>query len=424
MTEANLGQTRPQNLGDETLPDEMQEEEKVAEDQSKPAAIDSVQTAEPAGSAESGQDDVEETSVEPVIGGPPPGLSEQKTGGNPWRWLYILSFAALVFIAGVSAFGGYRSGINQRTSLESTLVASEARKQFDLGVTDMQEGRYEIARQRFEHVINLNPNYPGVIDRLAAVRLELNTTATPTSVPTPTLTPTPDLRSAEELFSQAQLMLAEGNWSEAIDTLLKLRKDEPDYQPIEVDGMLYVALRNRGVQRILNEGELESGTYDLALAQRFGPLDIEASNYRTWSDLYLTGASYWGLDWGQAVINFQEILIPAPNLRDASGMTTTERYRIASIRYGDVLAGLEEYCLAQQQYENAFSVGSDPAVEPTASWVTQRCERGEDDDDDRPRPRQDTPTPPPPEEQPTATPGGEPYPEPTEGPTQEPTPYP
>lgn len=419
MTEANLEHHRPQNAGDETLPDEAENQEQVEKDQlPAPAELNATQAVSAPAPEQPGEQAIEEASAGPA-GGPPTGSGQVKAGRNPWRWLYVLSFAALVFIAGVSAFGGYRSGINQRTSLESTLVASEARKQYDLGLADMEAGRYEVARQRFEHVINLNPNFPGVIDQLAAVRLELNTTATPTSVPTPTLTPTPDLRSAEELFSQAQVMLADKQWGDAIDALLKLRKDEPDYHPIDVDGMLYVALRNRGVQRILNEGDLESGTYDLALTERFGPLDIEASNYRTWSDFYLTGASYWGLDWGQAVINFQEILIPAPNLRDASGLTTTERYRIASIKYGDVLAGLEEYCLAQQQYENAFSIGSDPEAQPTASWVAQRCEKGEEED--KPKPRKDTPTPPP-EEQPTATPESYPGPEPTEEPTTYPPP--
>jgi hypothetical protein len=89
------------------------------------------------------------------------------------------------------------------------------------------------------------------------VLLQLNTTATPTAVSTPTLTPTVDLRGAEELFSQAQVLLADEKWTEAIDTLLKLRKNEPSFQAVEVDSMFYVALRNRGVQRILSEGDLE-----------------------------------------------------------------------------------------------------------------------------------------------------------------------
>ncbi|GAH16225.1 unnamed protein product, partial [marine sediment metagenome] len=94
--------------------------------------------------------------------------------------------------------------------------------------------------------------------------------------------PTPDMRGAEDLFSHSQILLADQKWTEAIDTLLKLRKDDPDYQTVKVDSMLYVALGNRGVERILREGDLEGGTYDLALAEKFGPLDVEASSMRTW----------------------------------------------------------------------------------------------------------------------------------------------
>jgi tetratricopeptide (TPR) repeat protein len=232
-----------------------------------------------------------------------------------------------------------------------------------------------------------------VTEQLALVLLEINSTATPTVVPTPTLTPTPDMRGADELYSQAQILLADGKWTEAIETLLKLRKDDPDFQTIKVDSMLYVALRNRGVDRILRDGDLEGGTYDLALAEKFGPLDVEANNMRTWADLYKTGASFWGLDWGQSAFYFGQIVVVAPNLRDNTNMTAAERFRIASIKYGDVLAAGKEWCLAQQQYEAAFALGDDPSVQPTASWVTQKCSKADEPaEQDQPPPAEPAPT--------------------------------
>ncbi len=335
-----------------------------------------------------------------------------------WRWVVAIGTLALLAIAAASALGGYLSGIEQRTSFEATMVAQKVAEQYQLGLQDMQSGQYELARQRFEYVIRLAPDYPGVTENLAKVLLELNTTATPTPVPTPTLTPTPDLRSAEELFSQAQILLADQKWSEAIDTLLKLRKDEPDFHAVEVDSMFYVALRNRGVQRILTEGDLEGGTYDLALAERFGPLDIEASNMRTWADLYVTGASFWGLDWGQAAYYFGQIILVAPNLRDNTNMTATERFIIASIKYGDVLAANKEWCKAQEQYQAAYDLSPDPALEATATWAGDKCREGEKPPDRTPEPPPEaTPTPeipattePPPEETPPATQPPYPYP--------------
>lgn len=358
MNDESIDETRPASVGDETMPVHSDGETIL---QRVEAESQSDATGEPA--------DVSPAASQPEV--------ESQTPG--WRWLILLSLAALVVIAVASVLAGYRSGINQRTGFEATQVSETIEDQFNQGVLDMQEGRYEIARQRFEYVIRLNPNYPGVTDRLADVLLEINTTATPTTVPTPTLTPTVDLRGAEELFSQAQVLLADHMWTEAIDTLLKLRKDEPDYHTVEVDSMLYVGLRNRGVDKILNQADLEGGTYDLALAERFGPLDVEASNYRDWADLYAKGVSFWELDWSQAVFYFGQLIIPAPNLRDSAGMTATERYRQALIRYGDQLADDNEFCLAQEQYEAAFNVASDPQVEPTASWVTRKCENERED---------------------------------------------
>jgi tetratricopeptide (TPR) repeat protein len=341
-----------------------------------------------------------------------------KKSSKAWRWVVLIGILALLAIAAASAVGGYLSGIDQRTRFEATQVAQKVAEQFQLGLQDMQAGQYEMARQRFEYVIRLAPDYPGVTENLAKVLLELNTTATPTPVPTPTLTPTPDLRSAEELFSQAQILLADQKWSEAIDTLLKLRKNEPDFHAVEVDSMFYVALRNRGVQRILTEGDLEGGTYDLALAERFGPLVIEASNMRTWADLYVTGASFWGLDWGQAAYYFGQIILVAPNLRDNTNMTATERFIIASIKYGDVLAANKEWCKAQEQYQAAFNLSPDPSLEATATWAGDKCREGEKPPDRTPEPPPEaTPTPeippttePPPEETPPTEP---PYPYPT-----------
>jgi len=369
---------------------------------------------------------VEETvavRLSPGSGGPESPPDQPATGGLPWRWVVILGLLALLLIAAVSAYGGYRSGIDLRKQFESTQIAVKVAEQFQLGLQDMEARNFELARQRFEYVIQHDPNYPGVTENLALVLLELNTTATPTPVPTPTLTPTADLRGAEELFSQAQVMLAEERWTEAIDTLLKLRKDEPSYNTVQVDSMFYVALRNRGVFRILNEGDLEGGTYDLALAERFGPLDIEATNMRTWADLYLTGASYWELDWSQASFYFSQIVAVAPNLRDNTNMTASERYRIATIKWGDALAANKQWCQAQEAYEAAYNFSLDPALEPTVAFTADKCREAERPDRTQPPPPAETPTPegsptaePPPAE--TPTPGGEtptqPYPAPTQ----------
>lgn len=332
-----------------------------------------------------------------------------------FRWLLwaLVGVVLLATIAGTSAYGGYLSALEMRRSNQATQVFSEAQQQFDLGMQDLLAKRYDLARQRFEYVIQLNPNFPGVTEALAQVLLALNTTATPTIAPTPTLTPTPDMRGQEDLYLQARQHLLNRNWTAAIDTLLTLRKRFPDYLTVEVDGLLFVALRNRGVEKISLQAELEGGTYDLSLAEGFGPLDVEARNWRDWATLYVRGASFWDVDWQQAVFYFSQLAQIAPNLTDATGLTAIERYRQALIKYGDWLALQERWCEALEQYELGLGFRSDPAVQPTAAFVYDRCYA--------PPPENTggevTPTP-----TLSPTPGGEATPTPAAPPAETPTP--
>lgn len=314
----------------------------------------------------------------------PPDADHELPSGSPkkrkrpgWPLWTFLGLLGLVAVAAISAFSGYRSGISLRTDAKETQVASEIQQQFDLAQQDMANKQYDRARQRLQYVIQLNPNFPGATEKLADVLLELNTTATPTAAPTPTLTPTPDTRGVDELFSQAQTNLANSDWSNTIDTLLTLRKNDPNYQTVAVDDMLFLALRNRGADKILKEADLEGGIYDLSLAERFGPLDTEAESYLTWARIYILGASFWQIDWQQAVYYFGQVAPQLPNLRDGSGMTATERYRKALIGYGDSLVQ-DDPCAAVDQYQQALTLGNDPAAEDSLNKAEEDCSGNSD----------------------------------------------
>lgn len=373
--------------------------------------------------------------------GPPISGSPVVSGGLSPRMVTLLGVLLIIVMAAASGFAGYTNGINQRKQAQAGQVTTIAQEQFDLAVQDIDAKRYDLARQRLEYVVELDPSYPGVTDRLAEVLTAINTKATSTPRPVPTLTPTPDTRGVDEKFVQAQQDIANQNWTTAIDTLLSLRKADPNYQAVQVDGLLYIAFRNRGVQKILNQGDLEGGIYDLAVAERIGPLDADSNGYLNWARLYITGASFWELDWGQAVYYFAQVAPALPNLRDGSGWTATERYRLALVGYGDFLAENGDWCAAYEQFELALSFGTDPQVEEALNQALEKCS-GEDDEEgdgeggedtpppaetpvpqettpaptqapapeeptptDQPTPEEPTPTGEPPPEEPTATPG-------------------
>jgi hypothetical protein len=146
--------------------------------------------------------------------------------------------------------------------------------------------------------------------------------------------------------------------------------------PVKVDGMLFVALRNRGIDKIARQQDLEGGNYDLTLAERFGPLDGEAHTWREWADLYILGSSYWAVDWGQSVYYFSQIADAVPNMSDASGWTAANRYKDALLGYGDWLAARGEWCDAQTQFDTYMNLLADPVVEPTAVYASEQCASG------------------------------------------------
>lgn len=293
------------------------------------------------------------------------------------RWPVILIGVFLIlFIVILGGFTGYNSGKNARLAAYNQAKTLKLATQFQMAEVDMSAGHYDTALKRVQYVINEDPSFPGAADRLAKIMMAMSATATlpplPTASPTPAASPTPDTRGEEELYNAAKAALAANDWQKAIDTLDSLRKLSTTYQPINVDGMYYVALRNRGMNKIRG-GQLEEGMYDLSLTEQFGPIDKDADAYRNWARLYVTGASFWELDWVQVINYFQQVYAAVPMMIDSSGMTASERYRKALIAYGDKLASEENYCEAQQQYELALQVSPGGGLGPKATQNERLC---------------------------------------------------
>ena len=298
-----------------------------------------------------------------------PETSPKKTTRLPW----IIGGIFLILLLGAAGAGlGYQKALAQRQSIQSTQAADYLADQFQLALKDFYVGNLAFSRQRLEAIIQINPSYPGAADLLAKVSLAMSITDTPTVEPTPTLTPTPDNRGVEELFQQAKASILQKDWQTALNALDNLRKADRTYKTVEVDGLYYVILRNQGVE-LITKGSLEMGLYDLSLVERFGYLDGQAEGLRSVSEVYLIGASFWEVDWAQAIQYFDQIYQAYPSLHDASGMTAEQRWRIATLKYADQIADSGDACKAQTLYENVIAMGKNPEVEPTLSSVRNQC---------------------------------------------------
>jgi tetratricopeptide (TPR) repeat protein len=379
-----------------------------------------------------------ETTTQTHVEGEEPKKAKKKFFERRSGWI-ISGVSLMLVILIMAAVIGAASGINDRVFLAETQAAPRIQSQLDGARLDIEEGRYEVALSRLNWILEEMADFLSE-DELAEVGEIYSQTlvmiaqiGTPTPRPTPTEiepvnTPTPDLRGAQDLYDNARQFMEDRAWNDVILTLAALRQKDISFRTVQVDGMLYIALRNRGIEKILVEGSLEPGIYDLSLAERFAPLDSRAEGIRTWTRLYITGASFWEVNWAQVVFYFEQVYPHVPNLRDSTFMTATDRFRLGAIEYANELAALGDYCLAQEYYERSLAISANPEIQPTAQWIGEACASGEEAPPPSPQEEvQPTPTPgtglgPTPAFTPTQTetPPGQPTEEPTVAPTDEP----
>lgn len=285
-------------------------------------------------------------------------------------------------LVAIGALSGYGVGMGDRKENQELQRARIAAEQFQLAQLDMDNSDYITAVQRLEYVIRIYPSFPGAAEKLTIALLASKSTATPTLIPTATLEPTPDNRKVEELYQQAVNAAAAQDWDTVLSNADAIRKAKPDFRTVDIDGLYYIALRNRGVKKILNDGDLEGGIYDLSQAELFAPIDAQANSYRQWAEWYQTGASFWEVDWEQAVYYFNLIAPLAPNLMDSSYFTAQSRLATAQVGYSGVLIQradtylAEKYwCSADELFKQAASYSPlAPEVVPTAEHARSKCE--------------------------------------------------
>jgi tetratricopeptide (TPR) repeat protein len=291
------------------------------------------------------------------------GQKQRRSLWRPLRW--ILPFTLLLLI--IAGIVGYFVGRSEQEQARSSEIQNVIAEQFTLGLIDLEQERFEIARQRFEYIIRLDPAFPQAAERLAEALLGLND---PLATPTlPSATPTPNLAPVQEILDQAKAAYEAGDWNATVEQLLALRAKDPEYQAVEVDGLLYAAIRNRGIRRISVDQQLEEGIYDLSLAESFAPLDEEANNWRSWAQLYLTANSFFGLNWEQAAFYFEVVYTVAPGIRN----DVTWKYAQSAQMYALQLAGGGDPCAAEEVLDLSLEILFNEDLAPTATAVRNTC---------------------------------------------------
>lgn len=314
-------------------------------------------------------------------------ISNKQPRGNPpvkppvksrRGWLSLL-MAVVLFVGGllilsaISGWLGYQSGQQQRYAQITVTVDAYLASQLAQAIEDVTNENYSLAQERLEYILSVKPNYKPAMDLLVDIGVKLNVTATPTQVP-PTATPKPtkDARPGREIYSDILALISLEDWDTALDTLANLRGTYPGYKIVEVDDLIYLCLRNRGIQKILNK-DLEGGIYDFLLAEQFGPLDGETENYRNWARLYLLGNAFWGAYPEQAAYYYGQLVSAAPSITDASGVSAFYRYWASLLQIAENAAKEGKWCEASEGMVHVLGSWDQAYVYPTATYVYEQC---------------------------------------------------
>jgi hypothetical protein len=122
--------------------------------------------------------------------------------------------------------------------------------------------------------------------------------------------------------------------------------------------MLYETYVNYGLS-LLDGERVELGLYYLDQAAQLGDLSQEVEDYRLWADLYLQGIAFYNVNWDVAAFYFRELCLSAPFYQSACEVLVESLEK-----YGDQFAAAQDWCPAQDLYQEALSHGrSQPLVE-------------------------------------------------------------
>lgn len=293
---------------------------------------------------------------------------------NRFGKLAVLSIIFLFLVVVISSLWGFQNGRAVKYIRGTVTVRLYLEQQYARALDEMAAGDYALAQQRLAYIHQQDPTFSEANEALQQVNDMLGEESpTDPSNLGPTPTDTIDPRPAQQLFDQAATELAAGQWDQTLKTISALRQGNPEFRAIEVDGMIYAALRNRGVDKILNQGELEGGLYDFSLAEQFGPIDRDAEIYRGWARLYMQGNGFWMAYPEIALQYYGQVAAAAPGLHDLSGMSAFYRYWQSLVQYADQLAAEGDWCQAWEYYDTAVTANNDGEVDSKAFEAEEKC---------------------------------------------------
>lgn len=272
-------------------------------------------------------------------------------------------------------FLGYQSGERQLAARQENELLTSLERQTTLAAENIDQGNAQLALRRLEWVLAREPANREALRLQEAAQQALNQSAAPTPVqaaPAPTIppepTPTPgQITSPEAELQRIRRLSVNKAWQESVTAMVAFQQQFPSYEREETDRLLYDAYLGYSQELLVNE-QAELGLFYLAQAEKLGDLPQAMIDYRTWAELYTQGIAFYGVNWDAAAYYFRDLCLAAPFYGDSC--TKLQNILLA---HGDHYASLQDWCPAQQLYEEARQQGSRPDVGTKLDAAREGC---------------------------------------------------
>ena len=281
-------------------------------------------------------------------------IAKRKKSSGLNRFAYHLSWflTFLLFViaaAGAGGYLGYRAAVKSRLSEYSTRLRETVNEQLRLAEKDYEEGKFRNAKVRLEYILSVEQN-----------------------------------EAAEELFKRIiddenalidgiRLDIIARDWGSALARYESLSEKDYDYRRSEIEGLIYIAFRNYGVD-LIRDGYLESGIKNIDFAGNIGPVDSEADNLRSAASKYMRASGYWDIDWMRAMELYANVALTSPDIFDrASMLTAQERYIRCSYEVAKQFFNEGNYCTSLYYYNQGLSIQPNKSIQATAEYMKLLC---------------------------------------------------
>jgi tetratricopeptide (TPR) repeat protein len=217
-----------------------------------------------------------------------------------------------------------------------------AEEYYHRGLVHLEEGNYLLALAEFEEAVRLVPDNWEAQEQLGLLQALLGDENPLSSDVSP--------EAMLSLYGEASTLYSQGKWPEAMMTLERLRRLDPEYRVLEVEEMLFDVYQRQGMD-LVEAGELEDALVLLDRALELEPDDPDVAELRYWISLYLDGLSHWGVDWEGSAATFRELYGLNQSFLDVE-----HRLHDALLSVGDLYYEEGAWCVAESQYAEAVSV--------------------------------------------------------------------